>query len=142
MSEIKQLIARHCPQGVTFRSLGDLEDSKIVKLGRGNVISKIDLANSPGDYPVYSSSAAGSGEFGRYGKFMFEDERISWSIDGGGRFFYRPAHRYSVTNVCGWLKVIDHKVLNTRYLYHVLSGAWETKVFDYTKKSSSIRYPR
>ena len=121
--------------GVEWKALGELEDSGVLKLGRGNVISKNDLSNFPGDYPVYSSSASGSGIFGRYGKFMFEDERITWSIDGGGRFFHRQMHRYSLTNVCGWLRVNDTTVLNTRFLFHVLSGAWETKVFDYTKKA-------
>ena len=135
MNQISRLIAKLCPLGVGFQLLGNLEDSGVVKLGRGNVISKTDLASSPGDYPVYSSSAAGSGEFGRYGKFMFEDERITWSIDGGGRFFYRSPHNYSVTNVCGWLKVIDCSKISTRFLFHVLTGLWETKVFDYTKKA-------
>jgi len=135
MRKVARLIAQMCPHGVALKSLGELEDSGIVKLGRGHVISKGDLENSPGDHPVYSSSAIGTGEFGRYGKFMFEDERITWSIDGGGRFFYRHMHKYSVTNVCGWLKVLDGHALNIRFLYHFLSGTWETKVFDYTKKA-------
>ena len=120
---------------VEWLPLGDLEDSGLVKLGRGNVISKNDLANVPGDFPVYSSSASSQGEFGRYGKFMFDDERLTWSIDGGGRFFYRKPHRYSVTNVCGWMRVLQPEKLSTRYLYHYLSAAWATKVFDYTKKA-------
>ena len=99
MSKLEHLIARHCPDGVVFKELGVLEDEGLIKLGRGNVISKTDLSDFPGEYPVYSSSATGRGEFGRYGKYMFDEERISWSIDGGGRFFYRHAHKYSVTNV-------------------------------------------
>ena len=85
--------------------LKDLEMEGIVTLGRGQIISKDDILSCPGNYPVYSSSATGNGEFGRYGKFMFDDERITWSIDGGGRLFYREPHKYSVTNVCGWIKV-------------------------------------
>ena len=135
MSKLKRLIEKYCPTGVVFRSLGELEDAGVVALGRGSVISKIDLSDCPGEYPVYSSSAAGIGEFGRYGKFMFEDERISWSIDGGGRFFFRDVHRYSVTNVCGWLKVKEKNILSTRFLFHTLSAAWATKSFDYTKKA-------
>ena len=135
MNKIEQLIEELCPQGVEFKALGDLEDAEILKLGRGKVISKTDLAASPGDYPVYSSSAVGSGEFGRYGEYMFEDERISWSIDGGGRFFYRSEQKYSVTNVSGWLKMLDSEMLNTKYLYYFLTDAWATKVFDYTKKA-------
>ena len=58
-----------------------------VQLGRGNIISSEDIAKYPGDYPIYSSSAKGSGEFGRYGHYMFDEELITWSVDGGGRFF-------------------------------------------------------
>ena len=120
---------------VEWKPLGDLEDSSLIKLGRGSVISKNDLANTPGEFPVYSSSASDRGEFGRYGNFMFDDERLTWSIDGGGRFFYRSPHKYSVTNVCGWLSVLEPGNLSTRYLYHYLSSAWANKVFDYTKKA-------
>lgn len=114
--------------------LRDLEADGVLTMGRGNVISKSDLAATPGDYPVYSSSGLGTGEFGRYGKFMFEDERITWSIDGGGRFFYRAPHKYSVTNVCGWMTV-DNDRLRTKFLYYALTVAWKRQVFDYTRKA-------
>ena len=135
MSKIDELIQELCPNGVEYKELGAVEDSGIIKLGRGNVISKTDIVGSPGDFPVYSSSAAGSGEFGRYGKYMFDDERITWSIDGGGRFFYRTAHKYSVTNVSGWLKVIKIDILDIKFLYYVLTDIWKTKAYDYTKKA-------
>jgi type I restriction enzyme S subunit len=135
MNKIERLIEELCPEGVPIVQLGELEDSGVLKLGRGNVISKTDLQADPGDYPVYSSSAIGLGEFGRYGKYMFQDERITWSVDGGGRFFYRPSHRYSVTNVCGWLKVIDEQRLSTRYLSHVLFHLWSSRVYNYTVKA-------
>lgn len=106
----------------------------MIKLGRGKVISKRDIENNPGNYPVYSSSAASLGEFGRYGDYLFDDERITWSIDGGGRFFYRPAERYSVTNVSGWLKVFD-KSISTKFLFYQLETLWTKKSFDYTKKA-------
>ena len=115
-------------------SLGELEALGYVTLGRGKVISKEDIKSSPGGYPVYSSSAVGSGEIGRYGLFMFDDERITWSIDGGGRLFYRPAHKYSVTNVCGWLKVNTSEI-STRYLHLLLTARWQRLVFDYTYKA-------
>ena len=70
MSKIDDLIKGLCPNGVSVRSLGDLEDSGRIKLGRGMVISKNDIADNPGDYPVYSSSATGLGEFGRYSKYI------------------------------------------------------------------------
>ena len=135
MSKIDELIQELCPDGVMYSELGVIEDTGIIKLGRGNVISKKDIAEYPGDYPVYSSSASGSGEFGRYGKYMFDDERITWSIDGGGRFFFRPANKYSVTNVSGWMKVIKNDVLNSKFLFYVLSDLWKNKAYDYTKKA-------
>ena len=120
--------------GVRWMTVGELEDEKIVKLGRGSVISRGDLASTPGEYPVYSSSASGDGEFGRYGKYMFDDERITWSVDGGGKFFHRKRHRYSVTNVCGWMTV-DNESVRTRFIYHALSQAWSHQIFDYTRKA-------
>ncbi len=114
--------------------LGDLEDSGRITLGRGQVISKTEMMDNPGDYPVYSSSATNNGEIGRYSQYMFDDEKITWSIDGGGKFFYRAPHKYSVTNVCGWLKVNDTGIL-TRYLYHALMNEWDKKVYDYLHKA-------
>ena len=115
--------------------LGELESAGVIQLGRGQVISKHDLAAKPGTYPVYSSSAAGTGLFGTYGEYMFEDERITWSVDGGGKFFFREPHRYSVTNVSGWLKVLKPDYIRTKFLFYSLSNSWSTKVFDYTKKA-------
>lgn len=135
MSKIDELIREFCPEGVEYMQLGAIEDAGLIKLGRGNVISKKDIAAEPGDYPIYSSSASGVGEFGRYGKYMFDDERLSWSVDGGGRFFYRHAHKYSVTNVSGWLKVLDSSRIDIKYLFYALDSAWSTKKFDYTKKA-------
>ena len=112
----------------------------MITLGRGKVISKKDIQNNPGDYPIYSSSATNNGLLGTYGDYMFEEELITWSIDGGGKFFYRPASRYSVTNVCGWLRVNDRQI-STKYLYHFLLSEWQKKVFDYVHKAhpSTIR---
>ena len=54
-----------------------------IELGRGNVISKIDIENNPGNFPIYLSSALHNGCFGEYGKYMFHEELVSWSVDGG-----------------------------------------------------------
>ena len=135
MSKLEELIQKYCPDGVEYVKLGDLEDQGYIKLGRGNVISKQDMKDCPGDFPVYSSSSVGDGEIGRYGKYMFDDERISWSIDGGGKFFYRNNLRYSITNVSGWLKVLAPKAVSTKYLYYTLTNEWVKKVYDYTHKA-------
>ena len=115
--------------------LKDLEANGTLTLGRGKVISKEDMNNKPGDYPVYSSSAQENGVFGKYGEYMFDDERITWSVDGGGKLFYREPHRYSVTNVCGWMKINKPEVLNTKYLYYCLTQQWKRISFDYTYKA-------
>jgi type I restriction enzyme M protein len=115
--------------------LSSLEDSGVLKLGRGQIISKTDLLESPGIYPVYSSSAQGIGEFGQYGKYLFDEEMITWSVDGGGRFFYRPQHKFSVTNVSGWLRIIDKEKLDAKFLFYVLENQWKTKEFNYVSKA-------
>ena len=132
---LESLLKQHCPNGVEYKELGELELNKILNLGRGKIISQNDLKNCPGEYPVYSSSATKNGEIGKYGKYMFDDERITWSIDGGGKFFYRNNLKYSVTNVCGWIKVTNTNELNTKYLFYALISEWTKKKFDYTKKA-------
>lgn len=134
MTTLQEILDLLTPDSVEIIELGEAEDSGLIKLGRGNIISKKEIQNNPGDYPVYSSSAVGDGEVGRYGKYMFDDERITWSIDGGGKLFYRNGIRYSVTNVGGWLKVLSDKI-NTKYLYYALYSQWTKKHFDYTNKA-------
>jgi type I restriction enzyme M protein len=115
--------------------LSELEDSGVLKLGRGQIISKTDLLETPGIYPVYSSSAQGVGQFGQYGKFLFDEEMITWSVDGGGRFFYRPQHKFSVTNVSGWIRIVEKEKLDAKFLFYVLENQWRTKEFNYVAKA-------
>lgn len=134
MEKITELLSS-IPEGdIKIIQLGEAEDQGLLKLGRGNIISKKEIESNPGEYPVYSSSAVGDGEVGRYGKYMFDDERITWSIDGGGKLFYRNGMKYSVTNVGGWLKVLSAEI-NTKYLFYALYGQWTGKKFDYTNKA-------
>ena len=106
-----------------------------VKLGRGDVISKKDIANFPGEFPIYSSAREKNGTFGYYGKYMFDEELITWSIDGGGRLFYRPRHKFSVTNVGGTLRIIDTDFLDCRYLHLVLTHLHSKIRFDWVYKA-------
>lgn len=112
----------------------DLERLGLVELGRGDIISKIDMEACPGNYPVYSSSASGDGKFGEYGKFIFNEELISWSIDGGGHFFYRPKHQFSVTNVSGYMRA-KGTGLNLKYLFYALTNEHKFLTFDYMTKA-------
>ena len=115
-------------------SIRELEAKKALRLFRGLVISKKDMAREPGDYPVYSSSVHNNGLFGRYGRYMFDEELITWSIDGGGNFFYRPKHRFSVTNVCGYMRV-DSSTLDCRFTSYQLQHLHGRQAFDYTLKA-------
>jgi restriction endonuclease S subunit len=116
-------------------SLPWLEDNGMVKVGRGRVISRRDIVANPGGYPVYSSAGQNGGEFGRYSEFMFDEEMITWSVDGGGHLFYRPKHRFSVTNVGGWMRVLDSAKLDTKYLFLALSNLHSKHVFDWSRKA-------
>lgn len=118
-------------------SLGDLESRGVIKIGRGKVISRKDIEANPGSYPIYSSARRLNGEFGRYGKYMFDEELVTWSVDGGGHLFYRPRHRFSVTNVGGWIRVLDQSQLLARYLHSALSLLHSRLTFDWTQKAHS-----
>ncbi|MGB2247589.1 MAG: restriction endonuclease subunit S [Alcanivorax sediminis] len=113
--------------------LDDLVSSGEVKLGRGNVISKIDIRNNPGTYPIYSSSSKNQGKMGEYGSFMFDEELISWSVDGGGYVFYRPKHKFSVTNVSGYMKLVGE--WDYKFVAYVLQFQHEYFSFDYQTKA-------
>ena len=56
------------------------------------------------------------------------------SIDGGGHFFCRPRHKFSVTNVCGYLR-IRTAAIDYRYLAYHLRHLHSQEVFDYTLKA-------
>jgi type I restriction enzyme, S subunit len=115
-------------------SLGRLVAQNRVRLWRGHVISKETMNSIPGPYPVYSSSVTNNGLLGSYGQYMFDEELITWSVDGGGNFFYRPKHKYSVTNVSGILKVLDDNIL-CKYLFYFLDNAHKKLAFDYVQKA-------
>lgn len=116
-------------------TLKQLTDRGIVKLGRGKIISKKDLAAKPGTYPVYSSAKQNEGKFGEYGEYMFDEEMITWSVDGGGRLFHRNKHRFSVTNVGGTMRILDQGVLNYSFLYYVLTHLHSQIDFDWVRKA-------
>ena len=116
------------------KTLADLEKMKLVKLSRGHVISKKDISNKPGVFPIYSSSIHNDGLFGSYGGFMFDEELITWSVDGGGNFFYRRKHKFSVTNVCGFMR-INSSQINCRFLAAELQLLHGRKNFDYLSKA-------
>jgi type I restriction enzyme S subunit len=110
--------------------LGDIEKEGKISLNRGNVIPKGD-----GPYPVYSSSVKNNGLMGYSNTYMFDRELVSWSIDGGGDFFYRPKHKFSVTNVSGYIDILDDTYLCYKYLAYELQFLHSFLHFDYQTKA-------
>ena len=118
-------------------SLGMLEELGYVQIGRGKVISKKDMDANRGEFPVYSSSGTNGGEFGRYGDYMFDEEMITWSVDGGGYLFFRPKHKFSVTNVGGWIRVLRPDLIECKFLCEVLIDLHSRIQFDWVFKAHS-----
>ena len=83
-------------------------------LNRGNVIPKHEEDNKY-KYPLYSSSIHNNGLMGYNDSYMFDKELLTWSVDGGGNFFYRAKHKFKVTNVCGIMKVADNSFNNKHH---------------------------
>jgi type I restriction enzyme S subunit len=116
-------------------SLENLEISKVIKLGRGDVISKKDMQADPGPNPVYSSAENKNGMIGKYAKYMFDEELITWSVDGGGHIFHRPKHKFSVTNIGGWLRILDDQVFSYQFLTYALQMLHKQHHFDWQHKA-------
>lgn len=73
--------------------------------GRGRVLSHSDIANNPGDYPVFSSQTENEGEMGRIGTYDFDGDYLTWTTDGANAgTVFRRSGRFNCTNVCGTLK--------------------------------------
>jgi type I restriction enzyme S subunit len=132
--------------GVEWRALGDL-----VTLRRGRVMSKEYLADNSGKYPVYSSQTANNGEIGRIETFDFDGEFISWTTDGAnaGTVFHRTG-KFSITNVCGLIKINHEKTLNYKFLFywltteaqkHVYSGMGNPKLMSHQVEKIQIPIP-
>lgn len=102
-------------KGVEIRKIQEVCD-----ISRGKVISKNDIRDNAGEYPVYSSQTENNGELGRISSFMYDGEYLTWTTDGAnaGSIFYRNG-KFNITNVCGLLKVKDISV-DIRYLFHAL----------------------
>jgi type I restriction enzyme S subunit len=65
---------------------------------------------------------------------MFDEELITWSVDGGGHFFYRKKHKFSVTNVSGFMR-IDTDKLNYKFVALQLEFLHSKLAFDYQTKA-------
>ena len=94
----------------------------VAELSRGRVMSKEYLVENAGEYPVYSSQTANNGEIGKIKTFDYDGEGITWTTDGAnaGTVFHRTG-RFSITNVCGLIKIKDTNELNYKFLFYWLS---------------------
>ena len=112
-------------QKVEWKSLG-----QVTYLSRGRVMSKQYLTENIGDYPVYSSQTANNGQIGRIDSFDYDGEYVSWTTDGANAdtVFYRNG-KFSITNVCGLIKIKDLEELNYKFIYYWLSTQAKNYVY-------------
>lgn len=99
----------------------------LCEMGRGRVISKRDIEENPGEYPVYSSQTTDNGCFGYLGSYDFDGEYVTWTTDGAnaGTVFYRDG-KFNCTNVCGTLKKKADIEIDMKFLAKVLDKvAWK-----------------
>ncbi|MGP1460762.1 MAG: restriction endonuclease subunit S [Bacteroides sp.] len=102
---------------VQWKPLGE-----VAELKRGRVISKKYIEENAGQYPVYSSQTLNNGEIGRIQTFDFDCETVTWTTDGvyAGTVFYRKG-KFSITNICGMITILDTQCLNYQFLFFWLS---------------------
>ena len=79
--------------------------NRVFEIGRGRVISKDEIRDNFGSYPVFSSQSTNNGKMGTIRTFDFEGEYVTWTTDGAyaGTVFYRSG-KFNCTNVCGTLR--------------------------------------
>ena len=125
--------------------------TQVADLTRGRVISKEYLSDNVGDYPVYSSQTVDNGEIGKIDSFDFNGEFVSWTTDGAnaGTVFYRSG-KFSITNVCGLIKIKNNPELNYKFLFywlsieakkHVYSGMGNPKLMSHQMEKIKIPIP-
>lgn len=125
--------------------------TQVADLTRGRVISKGYLADNLGNYPVYSSQTLNNGEIGKINSFDFDGEFVSWTTDGAnaGTVFYRSG-KFSITNVCGLIKIKNSLELNYKFLFywlsieakkHVYSGMGNPKLMSHQMGKIQIPIP-
>ena len=125
--------------------------TQVADLTRGRVISKEYLSDNVGDYPVYSSQTVDNGEIGKIDSFDFDGEFVSWTTDGAnaGTVSYRSG-KFSITNVCGLIKIKNNPELNYKFLFywlsieakkHVYSGMGNPKLMSHQMEKIKIPIP-
>lgn len=95
---------------------------RVFNLGRGRVISAIEIGNNIGIYPVYSSQTENNGVMGYLNSFDFDGEYVTWTTDGAnaGTVFYRK-DKFNCTNVCGTIQPKKQEQIDLRFLPYFLN---------------------
>lgn len=120
-------------ESLVWNKLSSLEKDEIITLKRGNIIPK-HIYDTEYCYPVYSSSIHNNGLMGYSNSFMFNKELVTWSIDGGGNFFYRNKHKFNVTNVSGILE-LNQNLYDYYFVAEILEYQHSKFIFDYQTKA-------
>jgi len=135
---------------VKWKPLANNENG-VAELSRGRVMSKEYFLENAGEYPVYSSQTANNGEIGKIRTFDYDGETLTWTTDGAnaGTIFYRTG-KFSITNVCGLIKIKDSEELNYKFLFywlsieakkHVYSGMGNPKLMSHQMEKIQIPIP-
>ena len=92
---------------------------KIFLLGRGRVISKLEISQE-GEYPIYSSQTKDNGCLGYINTYDYDKPQLTWTTDGAnaGTVFLREG-KYNCTNVCGTLLPYNENN-DLKYLCYIL----------------------
>jgi len=95
---------------------------RVSNLGRGRVISSIEIGENPGEFPVYSSQTENNGVMGYLNSFNFDGEYVTWTTDGAnaGTVFFRKG-KFNCTNVCGTIQPKYWEQIDLRFIPYLLN---------------------
>lgn len=95
----------------------------LFNLSRGRVISKKEIEENTGIYPVFSSQTSNNGILGYINTYDYDDELITWTTDGAnaGKVFARKG-KFNCTNVCGIGKPKSNNICNLIYVSAFLNN--------------------
>jgi len=95
---------------------------RINNLGRGRVISNVEIGENTGGYPVYSSQTENDGVMGCLDTYDFDGEYVTWTTDGAnaGTVFYRKG-KFNCTNVCGTMQPKNWDQIELRFIPYFLN---------------------
>ncbi len=118
---------KYKPSGVEW--IGEIPEhwdlatvGRVSNIGRGRVISNVEIGENAGEYPVYSSQTENNGVMGYLNTFDFDGEYVTWTTDGAnaGTVFHREG-KFNCTNVCGTIQPKNWKQIDLRFLPYFLN---------------------